>query len=173
MPYETLNLGIELTIPTSGTSNWGTTLKNTTWTKISQHTHTGGGDGQPLTASSIAANVIGKDQLSKNVAFTQAATETPSGATQTLDWDDGNIQEIDLGSATGDILLTLSNPIAGATYRIWIVQGATPRDITWPAACKWPQGQAPILTQDNDAVDMVELYYNGSVYYGQWQNDWR
>lgn len=45
MPYENLNLGIDLTLPTSGEENWGTTLKNTTWTKISRHDHTGGGGG--------------------------------------------------------------------------------------------------------------------------------
>lgn len=58
MGFTTLNLGLELTIPTNGTRNWGTTVFNTTWTKISQHQHTGSGDGQQMVTNSIANDAI-------------------------------------------------------------------------------------------------------------------
>jgi hypothetical protein len=173
MPYETLNLGIQLTLPTAGTQNWAQALKNTTWTKISQHRHTGGGDGAQIVGASIAANAVSGDKLAKNLAFAQAATLTPSGNTETIDFDNGNIQTLDLGAASGNVAVTLANPIAGASYKIWIIQAASPLDIVWPVSVKWPQGQSPILTQDDNAIDLVELYYNGSVFLGQWQNDWR
>lgn len=172
MPYETLNLGIELTLPTTGTSNWGTTLKNTTWTKISEHRHTGSGDGQQLVTASYSANSVTSAKLAKNIALGVAVTLTPVGTTQTIDFDLGNIQTLDVSGAAGDVTLSFLSPQAGAVYKIWVIQGATPRNLIFPAGVKWPQAQAPILTQSNGAVDLIELYYTGSEYRGQWEVNW-
>lgn len=173
MPYETLNLGINLTLPTTGTSNWGTTLKNTTWTKISEHRHTGSGDGAQLVTNSYANLSVTSAKLAKNIALGVAATLTPIGTTQIIDFDLGNIQTLDLSSATGDVDITLSNPQAGGLYKIWVIQGAVFRDLNFPVGVvKWPQGEKPILTQSNGAVDLIELYYTGSDYRGQWEVDW-
>ena len=161
MAYETLNLGIELTLPTSGTSNWGPTEKATTWSKISSHSHTGSGDG----------NKIGHSALAPNYGYTQAAVVTPTGTTQTLNWNLGNVQRVDLSSATGDVTLTLSNPNTGAVYYITLTQGATFRDIVWPATVKWPQGQKALLSSGAGKVDMVKLYWNGTQYLSTWELD--
>lgn len=170
MPYTTLNLGLQLTIPTSGTRNWASTLYATTWTKISQHRHTGSGDGAPLITSSYSNLSVTSGKLAKNIALGQgASTLAPSGTTQTVDWDLGNTQKIDLGSATGNVTLTLSNAQTGGLYRLFLIQGATARDIVWPASVKWPQGQMPILSTANGAIDIVELYWDGSNYYADWQ----
>ena len=174
MPYESLNLGIDLTLPTSGTTNWGQTLKQTTWTKISEHEHTGGGDGNQMVTGSYSDFSVTIDKLAKNAGSYQYDTPlVPAGSTETINWNNGSIQTLDLGAATNDVTLTLSNPSKGATYKIWVIQGATPRDLIFPGNVKWPQGQAPILTQDNDAMDLIELYYNGTNYLGRWQNDWK
>lgn len=172
MPYETLDLGIQLTLPTTGTSNWGTTLKNTTWTKISQHGHTGSGDGNQIGTSGLANESITSAKLAKNIGQAVAVTLQPAGATETIDFNNGMIQTLDLSLASGDVTLTLSNPIAGASYKIWVIQGAVFRDLIFPSTVKWPQAQAPILTQSNGAIDLVELYYNGSAFLGQWQVNW-
>lgn len=182
MPYESLNLGINLTLPTSGTSNWGPTLKNTTWTKISQHQHTGSGDGQQIptggianlaiTTAKLAANAVTADKLAVNLAQSVAATLAPSGTTQTVDFALGMVQTLDLSGASGTVILTLSNPVTGGFYTIWVNQGATFRDLVFPASVKWPQGQAPILTQTSGAVDRIQLYYNGTNYLAEWQVDW-
>jgi hypothetical protein len=168
MPYTTLNLGLQLTIPTSGTRNWAATLYNTTWTKISNHKHTGSGDGAQLVTGSYTDNSITSAKLAKNIALAQALTLTPSGTTQTVDFNNGNTQKIDLSSATGTVTVTLSNPQTGALYRIFLIQGATPRAVTWPATVKWPQGVAAILSTSNGAVDVCELYYDGSNYLSDW-----
>lgn len=171
MGYSTLSLGLTLTIPTNGTTNWGTTLFNTTWTKISQHSHTGGGDGNKISTAALVDAVITSAKLATNIALSQASTVTPVGTAQTLDFNLGVTQQLDLSSATGDVTATLSNPLTGATYKIWITQGATARDVIWPASVKWPQGQKPILSIGAGKVDYVELYYTGSVYRGLWQLD--
>lgn len=171
MAFTSLSLGLTLTIPTSGTVNWGTTLFNTTWTKISQHSHTGSGDGNKIGTTALVDNSITTIKLSKNIGFTMAATLTPAGTSQTIDFANGNIQTLDLSSATGDVTVTLSNPTSGATYLIWLVQGATARNVIWPASVKWPQAQAPILSVGAGKVDVAILYYTGSVYRSLWELD--
>jgi hypothetical protein len=171
MAFTTLSLGLTLTIPTNGSVNWGTTLLNTTWTKISNHRHQGSGDGQQIPTAGLVDNSITTAKLSKNYGYTQASTVTPAGTTQTLNFNDGNVQQLDLSSATGNVTLTLSNPATGSIYYIWVTQGATFRDLVWPAAVKWPQAQAPILSSGAGKVDLVKLYYTGSIYRGEWELD--
>lgn len=172
MAYETLDLGIALTLPTNSTTNWGTTLKNTTWTKISSHNHTGSGNGAQLGSGALQANSVTSAKLAKNIALAVASTLTPSGTSQTIDFNNGNIQTLNLGSATGTVTLTLSNAQAGALYTLWVIQGAVFRDLTFPGTVKWPQGQAPILTQTNGAIDRITLYYNGSAFLADWEVNW-
>lgn len=169
MAYTQITLGLTLTIPTSGTRNWGNTLKNTTWTKISQHDHTGGGNGAQLGNGSFADFTIDPVKLRKNFRIYQnTSTLTPVGTTQTVDWELGSVENLTLASASGTVSLTLSNPLSGGIYKLFIIQGATPREVTWPASVKWPQGQAPILSTANGSVDIVNLYYNGTNYFGDW-----
>jgi len=95
-------------------------------------------------------------------------TKTPVGAEQAIDWDDGNSVDIDLGSATADVELTFSNPKAGATYLIKFKQGATARDVIFPALVKFPGETSPVtldITATNNYYDIVTLYYDGTNYY--------
>jgi len=169
MAYTTLSLGLTLTIPTNGTRNWGTTLKNTTWTKISSHDHSGSGNGNQISSTGLANFSVTSAKLAKNIALFQNPTAyVPVGTTQTIDFNLGNNELLDLGSASGDVTLTLSNPQAGAFYLMLVTQGATARDLIWPANVKWPGAQKPILSTVNGAVDKIILYYNGTNYYGDW-----
>jgi len=173
MAYTTLNLGLQLTIPTSGTRNWASTLYSTTWTKISQHRHTGSGDGNQMVTASYSNLSVTSAKLAKNIALGQASsTLSPSGTTQTVDLDNGVTQKLDLSSASGNVTLTISNAQSGGLYRLFVIQGATARDIVWPASVKWPQGQVAILSTANGSVDIVELYYDGTNYYADWQVGW-
>lgn len=227
MAYTTLTLGLTLTLPTNGTRNWGTTLKNTTWTKISQHRHEGSGDGNQIraaglasdavttvkildlnvtaaklaadsvttakildlnvttakindlavttgkindlavTTGKLAANAVTTAKLAKNYGYTHASTLSPSGTSQEIDFDNGNVQVLNLASASGNVTATFANPATGSTYHIFTIQAATPRTITWPTVL-WVNGQAPILSTANNSVDHVWLYYNGAAYYGDW-----
>jgi hypothetical protein len=153
MAYETLNLGLELTLPTTGTRNWGQTLKNTTWTKISGHDHTQGGDGNQIPTAGIVDDAITTAKLAPNLGLTQKADTVVSGLNQSvaIDWDNGMIQVLDCTAATGTLTITMSDPQPGATYRLFFKQPATALAITWPVSVKWPQGQAPIFTESSGA----------------------
>ena len=81
----------------------------------------------------------------------------------TVDWDDGNVQYIQL--ASGANTFTPSNPKDGATYILQIKQPSSGAagTITWGASVKWPAATAPILTTTNDYIDIVTLIYNGTT----------
>jgi len=96
---------------------------------------------------------------------TIAATATPTGTTHTVDFDDGNVHTIDLGSATGDVTLTLNSGVGGRSYVIKVIQGATARNLIWPASVKWSGGVAPAISVTSGAVDVVKLIFDGANYY--------
>ena len=103
------------------------------------------------------------------VKTSKLVTSTPSGTTQTIDFQNGNRQEIDLGSATGTVTLTLDNPVEGQIYFLKFTQGSTARDITLPSNVILPGASSPVtldITTINDSVDTLELLYDGTNYYG-------
>lgn len=171
MGYTTINLGLQLTIPTSGTRNWGQNLLTGTWNKISEHDHSGGGKGLQIPTAGLADDSVTTAKLAPNFGVTVASTLTPAGTTQTIDFNNGIIQVLDLGTASGNVAVTLSNSQQGGIYKIFIIQAAVAKEITWPGTVKWPQAQSPILSTTNDAVDCITLIYVGGVYYGDWQVD--
>lgn len=86
-----------------------------------------------------------------------------SGASKTINWDNGNVQRLRL---TANCTLTLSNPKSGGRYLLELVQDSTGgRTVTWPSTVKWPGGTAPTLSGANK-VDIIALSWNGTVYFG-------
>jgi len=168
MAFEEISLGLTITIPTNGTDNWGTTVKNLTWNIISQHRHTGSGDGLQMIESSISDDQVSITKLKKNIGRFQQSTLTPAGTTQTIDWDNGSKVILDLGSASGDVTLTLNNPITGGDYRIKVIEGVTPRKIVWPASVKFPGGVEPSQVFLASSDNIVYLDFDGSVYLAKW-----
>lgn len=95
-------------------------------------------------------------------------TETPTGATETIDWNNGNYQILDLESASGNVTLTLSNPVVGFGYFLEIRQDSTtPLDVIFPSSVKFAGETAPYtldVSTGANAVDAVSLAWNGSEY---------
>lgn len=92
-------------------------------------------------------------------------TNTPSGTTQGIDFSNGGIQTLNLGSASGNVTVTFSNPQI-TNFVILVTQGATPRTVTWPTI-KWVVGTAPTLSGAN-LTDKIFLTYDGTSYYGEY-----
>jgi len=169
MGTENVNLGLNLTVPTVSTRNWAVLLLQGAWQKISQHKHTGSGDGNQIPTGGIEDDAITTAKLAPNIGFTKAATLTPAGTTQTIDFDNGNHQTLDLSSASGNVTLTLSNPQTGGRYFVNVVQGGTKRTLTWPAAVKFPEGEEPSQFMTVSSTNGVWLEYTGSVYLCRWE----
>jgi hypothetical protein len=60
-------------------------------------------------------------------------TYTPTGSTQLIDFSQGAWFVVNLGSATNTVTVSFTNAIPGASYFMQMVQGATPRNCTFPA----------------------------------------
>lgn len=109
-------------------------------------------------------NPTAKLQVNGQFVTSLPSTMTPTGTTQTIDWSTGNLQTLNLASATGNVTLTFANGVPGAALGIKIIQGSTPRNIVWPASVKWPGGLAPTISTGNGAMDLVTLFFDGTFY---------
>jgi len=105
-----------------------------------------------------------KLQVTGQLAVTLPAALVTTTTAQTIDFATGNMQIVDLSSATGNVTLTLSNPTPGGSYAVQFAQGATPIAVLWPATVKWPSGNPMALSTTAGAIDLVTLYYNGTHY---------
>jgi len=99
------------------------------------------------------------------------ASYTPTGTTQTVNTATGNVFTLDLGSASGNVTLTFSNPpTSGTAYgmTLKVIQASTARTITWPTSVDWPAATAPTLTATNDGVDVFVFYTHdgGTTWHG-------
>lgn len=136
----------------------------------------GGTDGVPMYwLTGDGTTYIGNNLalVAGQAYVTLPTTHTPTGTTQTIDWDDGNVQVMDLGSASGNVTVTLSDGASGGSYLLLVIQGATARTITWPASVAWPGGTAPTISTTDDDEDMVSLNFIGSTYYGTFAQDFQ
>jgi hypothetical protein len=94
------------------------------------------------------------------------STVTTAGTTATIDWNNGNGQVFDAQGSSGNVTFTFSNPIAGASYVLKLIQGSSARTYLWPATVKWPGGTAPTVTATNDAIDLCSFFCDGTNYIG-------
>tara|TARA_R110001592_G_scaffold347881_1_gene641661 strand:+ start:710 stop:1798 length:1089 start_codon:yes stop_codon:yes gene_type:complete len=94
-------------------------------------------------------------------AYTEQHGAPLAGAT--IDWDNSNVQYIQL--ASGANTLSLNNPKSGATYILQVKQPSSGAagTITYPTSVKYPGGTKAVLTTDNDAIDIITLIYNGTT----------
>jgi hypothetical protein len=111
--------------------------------------------------------ILGKNiSVAGQVYSPTLTTSTPTGTTQTINFDFGANHILDLESATGDVTLSFSNPKPGATYTLLILQdSAVARDIVWPGNLKWADGVIPTISAGNNSEDIVQMWYNGTSYY--------
>ena len=71
MPFITLTGGLTLKVPTRGTEDWDTEFLDNFATPLSNHTHTGSGDGNQLGSGSLVDNAVSdlKMRLRNNQYF--------------------------------------------------------------------------------------------------------
>ena len=86
-----------------------------------------------------------------------------SGTSLTVNLASGSAQRI---KATGNCSITITNPVTGGSYVLKIVNDGTVRTFTWPGTVLWSGGSAPTFTGTNNKVDLINLYWDGSSYYG-------
>jgi len=106
------------------------------------------------------------DIESRTITFNIEHDNGNSGATDTIDWSNGQKQKSTL---TGNVTYTFTDPNGPGNFTLRLIQDATgSRTVTWPATVKWPGGIAPVLSVSANAEDIVTLYFNGTTYYGDY-----
>lgn len=117
----------------------------------------------PLSGGALTGAVTSTSTLTTRQSANTVQFLVSSGTTQTIDWNSGGNINLDLSSATGNVTLTLQNPVSGATYRIRVQQGATVRNLTFPVGTVQQGGGGNVYT-GIAGVDFLTVYYNGSAY---------
>lgn len=92
-----------------------------------------------------------------------------SGAAKTIDWSNGSLQSVTL---TDNVTFTLSNPVTGGVYAIRVLTGAGSFTATWPAEVKWPGGTGPTITTTASRMDLINLLWDGTNYYGSFSQNY-
>jgi hypothetical protein len=90
---------------------------------------------------------------------------TPTGASLTIDLSLGGCVLLDMGSASGNITLTLTNPAPGLLCFISVRQGATARSLIFPTGTRQPlaAGNTWVSTAPSKR-DVVTFFYDGAFY---------
>ncbi|MCH9845910.1 MAG: hypothetical protein K0U53_00170 [Betaproteobacteria bacterium] len=109
----------------------------------------------------LAPNGTGKTKIN-NINYSEAAPHTVTYATTiTPDVANGNIQKVTL---TGGVTFSaFSNPVAGQTLTLFVVQDAT-GSRTLTSTMKFAGGAKTLSTAAN-AIDIITVHYDGSNYY--------
>lgn len=93
-----------------------------------------------------------------------------SGTADTIDWRLGNQHKSTL---TGNVTYTFTAPGGPTNLILKLIQDNGSNGATFPAAVKWPGGTACTLTTTANGVDLVGLYYDGTNYYAQCNNNYQ
>jgi hypothetical protein len=97
-------------------------------------------------------------------ALVQTIT-APTGITATLDMSLGNTCIMNLGSATGNITLTITNAAPGLLNYLIVTQGATIRALIWPTGSKQTLlGGTQWNPSGPSKTDIITWFYDGTTY---------
>lgn len=87
------------------------------------------------------------------------------GAADTVSWNSGMVHKSTLTAAT--CTYTFSNPIAGVTYDLLVIQDGTGgRLVSWPGTVVWDGAAAPTLSTGANAYDLCHFFWTGAAYLG-------
>ena len=117
-------------------------------------------------AASLEVN--GSLQFNEVIYYDEINVNTPAAAAVTIDWNDGNRQEVTLTDAT--TTMSFTDPPGSANLSLFVIQdGAGSRTVTWPAAINWPNGIPPTLTTVGGQIDIITCMYRqtAGTYYCQ------
>lgn len=127
----------------------------------------GVGDIDAVTVAKSGINVL--DKILKFLGFNEQ-TWTSAGAALNINWKLGNKGKWTL---TESATVTF-NPAPWGPAILWIriTQAAGGYTVTWPSSVEWQGDTGPDIANMNDGeVGLVQLYYDGTYYYGSfWLN---
>ena len=126
-----------------------------------------GASGSTLNAhvERLRVTATGAVQVPNYILSPQLYDEGTKTGNFTLNFTNGPCQQATINAA-GPLVITLSNPVVGGAYLIKLVQGATPGTVTWPLTVKWGAAGVPTLSNTTGKIDIINLYWDGTNYFG-------
>ena len=116
-------------------------------------------------SSRISTDVISLTNI-KNASFAIYDAGN-SGAAKTIDWANGNTQKVTM---TDNCTFTFSNPVAGSTYKLYLIQDAGGTNThTWTGgglSITWNAATEPTWITTGDAINIAIFDYDGTTYRG-------
>jgi hypothetical protein len=89
----------------------------------------------------------------------------PTGITAAIDLSLGNCVIMNVGSATGNVTLTFTNPAPGLLNYLIVTQGATLRNLIFPAgSVQTLLGGTTWVPSGVNKVDAITFFYDGTKY---------
>jgi hypothetical protein len=95
---------------------------------------------------------------------TTKQTLTPTGTTQSIDWNNGSIVDLVLSSATGNVNLTLLNSQNASSYLIEVTNGATPRNLIFPTGTLQSNGGGNVYVGIANQKDVIAVLWDGNQF---------
>jgi hypothetical protein len=95
---------------------------------------------------------------------TSKQTLTPTGTTQSIDWNNGSIIDLVLSSATGNVILTLLNAQNASSYLIEVTNGATPRNLIFPTGTLQSNGGGNVYVGIANQKDIIAVLWDGTQF---------
>ena len=122
-------------------------------------------------ASQDASNVNITGGIVTGITKIGFSSEYSNGSVSTnteIDWANGNYQSATLGDS---VTLTFANPVVGKLQLRVIQDGTGSRIPTLPSG-KWEGGVAGTFSTSAGAIDILEIYFDGTNYYFTLTNGW-
>jgi hypothetical protein len=116
--------------------------------------------GAAFTGAVSATNIVASGIATAD-AFVQTGYTATLGATPTIDFANGQSQELTLSANA--VVAAINNIPTGSILRLTLL--VTTFTVTWPAAVKWPLGVAPNLAAGplDTAIVTMEKLSNGNL----------
>ena len=95
------------------------------------------------------------------ITFSVEIDNGSSGATDTIDWNEGNKQKSTLSETCTFTFTAPTSGICTLTLKLINFGAFVP---TWPGTVLWSGGTEPTWTVSG--TDIVSFYYDGTSYYG-------
>ena len=95
---------------------------------------------------------------------TSKQTLTPTGTTQSINWNNGSIIDLVLSSATGNVTLTLLNAQNASSYLIEVTNGATPRNLIFPIGTLQSNGGGNVYVGIANQKDIIAVLWDGTQF---------
>jgi len=84
----------------------------------------------------------------------------PTGTTQTVDLLLGSSIDLHISTASGDVTLTLSNPVDTATYMMKVYQGVSSKDVIFPVGTTTINGGGDTVLGIASATQIITFEYD-------------